>query len=154
VSIHLSGWVGEKGDVEAAMFKRASRSETQETHSANARTVVCSYEEMALSQLLFKYLWPFWMFKDANNGDRFARAAAYRHNRDMRIYLPSYLRRWSVSSAAFLVAALLFGAGAHAHESEMFLDLMTAASGMVFAFTTCVLVVTTYIYIHLTHIDG
>ncbi|MGH8176829.1 MAG: hypothetical protein ACREV5_11265, partial [Steroidobacter sp.] len=45
---------------------------------------VCA--DMPLSQLLFRYIWPFWLFKDASRGDRTARAAAYRHNRSMRIY--------------------------------------------------------------------
>src|ERR1041384_8115223 len=52
------------------------------------------YEDMPLSLVLFRYLWPFWLFKDASRGDRLARAAAYRHNRSMRIYLPGYLMKW------------------------------------------------------------
>ncbi len=39
-------------------------------------------------------LWPFWLFKDANQGDIFARAAARAHNRRMSEVLPRYLRRW------------------------------------------------------------
>jgi len=50
-----------------------------------------SYIDMPLSLVLFRYVWPFWLFKDAARGDRYARAAAYRHNRDMRIHLPGYL---------------------------------------------------------------
>ena len=55
---------------------------------------------MPFSRVLFRYVWPFWLFKDATRGDRYARAAAYRHNRDMRIYLPGYLMRWVLVSAS------------------------------------------------------
>jgi hypothetical protein len=59
-----------------------------------------SYADMPLSRVLFRYVWPFWLFKDATRGDRYARAAAYRHNRDMRIHLPGYLLRWCLVSRA------------------------------------------------------
>lgn len=52
------------------------------------------YDDLPFSLVLFRYLWPFWLFKDASSGDRLARAAAYRHNRDMRVYLPGYLMKW------------------------------------------------------------
>ena len=51
-----------------------------------------------LSQVLYRYVWPFWLLKDATRGDRYARAAAYRHNRDMRVHLPGYLMRWLLVS--------------------------------------------------------
>ena len=63
------------------------------------------YDDMPFSLVLFRYLWPFWLFKDASRGDRDARAAAYRHNRNMRIYLPGYLMRWMFSAATFAVTA-------------------------------------------------
>jgi len=33
-------------------------------------------------------LWPFWLFKDVNKGDIFARAAATAHNQRMSEFLP------------------------------------------------------------------
>jgi len=56
------------------------------------------YVDMPFTHVLFRYVWPFWLFKDATRGDRYARAAAYRHNRDMRIHLPGYLLRWVLVS--------------------------------------------------------
>ena len=117
-------------------------------------SAACSYEEMALSLLLFKYLWPFWMFKDASRGDRFVRAAAYRHNRGMRIYLPSYLVRWTVSCLVWLGIVCLLSAGAGAQPSLLVVDLMAAVSGVVFACAVCVLVATTYVYLYLTHVEA
>ena len=58
----------------------------------------------------FAAAWPFGLFKDATRGDRYARAAAYRHNRDMRIHLPGYLARWVLVSAATLAVASGFSA--------------------------------------------
>ena len=49
-------------------------------------------------------LWPFWLFKDPNQGDLFARAAASAHNRRMSEVLPRYLRRWLLVCA---IASLL-----------------------------------------------
>jgi hypothetical protein len=106
------------------------------------------YEEMPVPLLLFKYLWPFWMFKDASRGDRFARAAAYRHNRGMRIYLPTYLWRWTVNCLVWLGIVCLLSADAGPH-------LIAAASGIVFACAVCMLVATTYVYLYLTtHVEG
>ena len=66
---------------------------------------------MPLSRVLFRYVWPFWLFRDATRGDRYARAAAYRHNRDMRIHLPGYLLRWLlVAAAVFVVWRMARGA--------------------------------------------
>src|SRR5687767_6211684 len=42
------------------------------------------YADMPLPQILFRYVWPFWLFKDATRGDRYARAAAYRHRSEER----------------------------------------------------------------------
>jgi hypothetical protein len=46
--------------------------------------------------LLYRYLWPFWLFHDASRGNLLERAAAYRHNRERRIHLPGYAVKWSV----------------------------------------------------------
>ena len=66
--------------------------------SAAARAT--RHENLTFLQLLFRYLWPFWLFKDASRGDRNARAAAYHHNRNMRAYLPGYLLKWVVGQLA------------------------------------------------------
>jgi hypothetical protein len=46
--------------------------------------------------LLYLYLWPFWLFRDASRGTMLERAAAYRYNRERRIYLPAYAMKWTV----------------------------------------------------------
>lgn len=58
--------------------------------------VSASARRDSLHYLLYLYLWPFWMFKDADNGSLLERAAAYRHNRERRIYLPAYILKWTI----------------------------------------------------------
>jgi hypothetical protein len=47
-----------------------------------------------LARLLYRYLWPMWMFRDASRGSALERAAAYRHNRSHRRHLPGYAGKW------------------------------------------------------------
>ncbi|HEY7642175.1 MAG TPA: hypothetical protein VH814_20755 [Steroidobacteraceae bacterium] len=104
-----------------------------------------------LSQVLLRYVWPFWLFKDATRGDRYARAAAYRHNRDMRIYLPGYLARWLLVSAATLAVASGFSALSPPRAGAVTVfDVLAAGSGVAFACCVCVLFVTSYIYLYLS----
>ncbi len=113
---------------------------------------------MPLSLVLFRYLWPFWLFKDASRGDRMARAAAYRHNRSMRIYLPGYLMKWMFNCVATFAITAGFGSLSPAHSAASgSLDLfaiMAAGWGLVFACSVCVLFVTSYIYFYLSQNDG
>lgn len=107
------------------------------------------YDDMPLSLVLFRFLWPFWLLKDASSGDRLSRAAAYRHNRDMRIYLPGYLMKWLVSCLLSLGMTMGLG-GLAGHGETSILTLLAAGSGMAFAGGVCVWVVTAYIYVFLS----
>src|SRR5688500_13746745 len=109
------------------------------TQRANAAVVAASsYEDMPLAIVLFRFLWPFWLFQDATRGDRLARAAAYRHNRDMRVYLPGYLMKWLLS--ATFVLALASGLDSLASSftpASTALSLLGAAFAIVFACCVC-----------------
>src|SRR5687767_15714021 len=92
------------------------------------------YDDMPLSLVLFRYLWPFWLFKDASRGDRYARAAAYRHNRSMRVYLPGYLMRWVFGSAMTLASTAAFGSLSRPAGGTLDVFALIAAGwGIVFA---------------------
>jgi hypothetical protein len=120
------------------------------TQRSLARSIAASaYDDMPFAQVLFRYLWPFWLFQDASRGDRYARAAAYRHNRDMRVHLPGYLMRWMLSSVLALAVAAAFGSASTAGALDVF-TLMAAGSGLVFACSVSVLFVTAYIYAYLS----
>jgi hypothetical protein len=122
--------------------------------NALAQETTLSYIDMPVSQVLFRYLWPFWMFKDANRGDRMARAAAYRHNRGMRIYLPGYLLKWLVSCTVIFGLTELFNHLSSAVQGTLdIFVLMAAGFGMIFACGLCLIVITAYIYVYLSHHD-
>lgn len=116
------------------------------------------YLDMPLSLVLFRYLWPFWLFKDASRGDRLARAAAYRHNRSMRIYLPGYLMKWTFSCVTAFAITSLFGSwSARAAGSAGSVDvfaIIAAGWGIIFAGSLCVLFITSYIYLYLSRNDA
>ena len=121
------------------------------TRRASVAVAASCYDDMPLSIVLFRFLWPFWLFRDATRGDRFARAAAYRHNRDMRVYLPGYLMKWVLSST--FVLALTSGVDSLARTFtpiSTLLSLVSAAFAVVFACSLCVLFVTAYIYLYLS----
>jgi hypothetical protein len=125
---------------------------TMTQRSSGAAIAASSYEDMPLSQVLFRYLWPFWLFKDASRGDRYTRAAAYRHNRSMRVHLPGYLMRWSLGSALALALAALCGSMPGRSGLDAY-TLAAAGGGVLFACSVCVLFVTSYIYLYLSRND-
>jgi hypothetical protein len=106
------------------------------------------YDEMPFFQVLFRYLWPFWLFKDASRGDRWVRAAAYRHNREMRVYLPGYLLKWVLNCALAFAITNGLETLASTHTLDVF-TILAAGCGVVFACGVCVLFVTAYIYVYL-----
>jgi hypothetical protein len=114
---------------------------------------VSYYDDMPFSLVLFRFLWPFWLFQDATRGDRYARAAAYRHNRDMRVYLPGYLMKWLLSCALGLALASGFDSLAHSIGGTNVLTVIAAACAMFFACGVCVMFVTAYIYLYLARND-
>ncbi|HYF60314.1 MAG TPA: hypothetical protein VEA81_15290 [Burkholderiaceae bacterium] len=51
------------------------------------------------SQLLYRYWFYGWLFRDVNRGSLYERAAARRHNQSRSRWLPRYLMRWTVLGA-------------------------------------------------------
>jgi hypothetical protein len=53
--------------------------------------------ELPFLTLWYRFMFFGWMFRDINaTSNLYERHAALRHNVDMRRYLPTYLRRWSL----------------------------------------------------------
>jgi len=129
------------------------------TPRSSGAALASRYEDMPLSLVLFRYLWPFWLFKDASRGDRMTRAAAYRHNRSMRIYLPGYLMKWMLSCVTTFAITAGFGSlsTAQAASAAGSLDvfaIIAAGWGVVFVCSVCVLFITSYIYLYLSRNDA
>jgi len=99
---------------------------------------------------LARGLWPFWLFKDANRGDLYARAAAWQHNRRMRASLPRYLIRWLIVSCAASVS--VFACDALDADGGRHLDVfvvMAAGAGLVCAYALCLMCIIGYAYVYL-----
>jgi len=58
------------------------------------------------AELLYRYWFYGWMFRDVNRGNVLERAAAARHNRERSSWLPTYLRRWTVLGVLSFVAGV------------------------------------------------
>lgn len=54
----------------------------------------CGRLELPFRTLLYRYFFFGWLFRDASAGSFLERAAALQFNRERRIYLATYLRRW------------------------------------------------------------
>lgn len=68
-------------------------------------------DAVPLHALLYRYFFFDWLFRDVSRGSLLERAAAWRTNREMRRYLPVYLRRWSVIFLAGYGLGVLFEKG-------------------------------------------
>lgn len=112
------------------------------------------YERAPLGLVVGRYLTPFWLFQDASKGDRMSRAAAYRHNRSMRTYLPGYIRKWALQAAFALLLTFLFDSlAAPARPRFDCYVLFAAGAGIAFACCLCMLIVMGYTYLYLARHD-
>ena len=65
--------------------------------------------DIQFATLLYRFLFFDWLFADMTKAmTLFERHAAWQHNRKMRIYLPLYLRRWSVFAAIDVGGGCIF----------------------------------------------
>lgn len=103
-------------------------------------------------QSLVRFLSPLPAMKDASRGTFEERAAAYRHNRNMRGPLAACMRRWALSCAVAMVLTAFFDAlgGGGTGPLSIFV-LLAAACGTFIACALCMLFVMGYVYVYLTH---
>lgn len=81
------------------------------------------------SQLLHRYLFFSWLFRDASRGNLLERRAAWLHNQACACWLPVYMRRHGV------LGGLLFGLGLAVEE------LLHWPLGSAFFYVPCILTV-------------
>jgi len=109
-------------------------------------------EGVSLSALLYLYFWPFWMFKDVSKGNLLEQAAAYRYNRERRVYLPGYIVKWSM--IFFLLLGGIFFIGELGHAGVMLpmaSSLLAGATGMIASGALVVTMQITVAYLFLCH---
>jgi hypothetical protein len=118
------------------------------------RLLLKSFERTDVIQVLCRFFSPFWLMKDVSRGTFEERMAAYRHNRSMRGYLPGCMLRWALSCSIAIVLTAYFdtlSGGAAVPGSPSIFVLLAAACATFIACGVCVLFVTAYVYVYLTH---
>lgn len=89
-------------------------------------------------QLLYRYWFFGWLFRDVNRASLLERAAAWRHNQRQARWLPTYLKRWAVLTLlSYGLAALIeHGVGAPVLSAVFYVQ---AALGVTFNVVTSVM---------------
>ena len=100
---------------------------------------------------LFNYFSPFGLFKDASRGSFAERAAAYRHNVDIRGYLLTYISRWIWSGAAALLLTGFFEALSPVNGELTIFVILAAADAVFASMAACAVCVLTYSYASLAY---
>jgi hypothetical protein len=79
-------------------------------HQPEACTLAAPAQgELPFLTLWYRFIFFDWLFRDANAAPNlYERHAALQHNRRMRRYLPTYLRRWSFLTVFDFGLGLLF----------------------------------------------
>lgn len=62
---------------------------------------------LVFRELLYRYLFFGWLFKDVSRGTLLERAAAWQHNRRCARWLLTYIRRWLVLGGVFFCLGVL-----------------------------------------------
>jgi hypothetical protein len=105
----------------------------------------------SFAHLLYLYLWPFWLFRDASRGTALERAAAYRANRQQRVHLPSYAMKWAVLTAVQGALIALVERGADMLGAMLWL---AAGLGTTASASAVVIVVCLASWAYLSLVDG
>ncbi len=105
-------------------------------------------------QLLLKLFSPFQSMKDVSRGSFEERMAAYRHNRRLRGEVSACMRRWVISCSVAIVLTAFFDALGEGGTGPLSIYVLLAAACATFiACGICVLFVSAYVYVYLTHHD-
>ena len=105
---------------------------------------------LAVLQALWNYFSPFAVLKDVSHGTIDEKAAAYRHNYEMRGCLLGYIRRWLWTGAlAFMLTAFFDSQSPH-DGGLHFVDLLAAAPALFATVATCGILVLGYAYVFLS----
>ena len=109
-----------------------------------------AWESITVLRTLWNYFSPFAVLKDASRGTVDEKAAAYRHNYEMRGCLLGYIRRWLWTGAlAFMLSAFFDSQSPH-DGALHFIDLLAAAPALFATVATCGILVLGYAYVFLS----
>jgi hypothetical protein len=99
---------------------------------------------------LRNYFSPFTVLKDASRGTVDEKAAAYRHNYEMRGCLLGYIRRWLWTGVLAFVLTGFFDSQSPHDGALHFIDVLAAAPALFATVATCGIVVLGYAYVFLS----
>jgi hypothetical protein len=100
---------------------------------------------------LWNFFSPFGLFKDASRGSFAERAAAYRHNVDIRGYLLRYIQRWIWCGAAALLLTGFFDSLSPVNGGLTIFVILAAADAVFASMAACAVCVLTYSYANLAY---
>jgi hypothetical protein len=101
-------------------------------------------------QALWNYFSPFTVLKDASRGTVDEKAAAYRHNYEMRGCLLGYIRRWLWTGALALLLSTFFDSQSP-HDGALHLfDVLAAAPALYATVAVCGVMILAYSYVFLS----
>jgi hypothetical protein len=99
---------------------------------------------------LWNYFSPFAVLKDVSRGTVDEKAAAYRHNYEMRGCLLGYIRRWLWTGSLALLLTTFFDSQTP-HDGTLNLFAILAAAPAVFAsVAVCSVIILSYAYVFLS----
>ena len=112
--------------------------------------LVIAWESTTVLHTLWNYFSPFTVLKDVSRGTVDEKAAAYRHNYEMRGCLLAYIRRWLWTGALCLLLTTFFDSQSP-HDSAFHLtDLLAAAPALFASVAVCGIVILGYAYVFLS----
>lgn len=99
---------------------------------------------------LYNYFSPFTVLKDVNRGTLDEKAAAYRHNYEMRGCLLGYIRRWLWAGALALMLTVFFDSQSPHDGALHVFDVLAAAPALFASVAVCGVVILGYAYVFLS----
>lgn len=101
-------------------------------------------------QTLWNYFSPFTVLKDVNHGTVDEKAAAYRHNYQMRGCLLGFMRRWLWTGTFALLLSMFFDSQSPHDGALHVFDILAAAPALFATVAVCGVMVLGYAYVFLS----
>lgn len=145
IAVHRICPAFKKHDIHRDSFKRCAKLRIEAVEfslefAMLERDKIERHQDQGLGEMLLLYVWPFWMFLDCTKGTALERAIKYRHNQQMRVYLPGYALKW------IAIACLLLFSGAAASSGTCTACLWYFLSTLLLTLFTFSFVVLVVIY--------
>jgi hypothetical protein len=109
-----------------------------------------AWEHPSVLQTLWNYFSPFTVLKDVDRGTVDEKAAAYRHNYEMRSCLLGYMRRWLWTGTFALLLTMFFDSQSPHDGALHVFDILAAAPALFATVAVCGVMILGYAYVFLS----